>query len=410
MNNKIIDFELGASTSDNFSEVYADINKGINQNGKLIPSRNGDTREFLDWKTTIGNPYKRCVGLNNRDVNIFFLLAEAIWIFCGNKDVAFLNIFNERMVDYSDDGEFFHAPYGWRLRHYGQSSFPTDHGDIDPSRSNIDQIAVCLRMLEANPEDRRVVAGIWNPELDLATKSKDLPCNDLLMFKIRDDKLNITIENRSNDLHWGLVTNVFQFSFIAEMMSLCLGRELGQQVHNSNSLHIYTSNPINEILLRNETSSGLNNGLYSICEAKKIDFNFENETAILRLKEIDVCLNMIIKNLTMAFESNEISEQDLTYIKLKSPYLHYVFGLLYQYILYKNAPKIDLSRITASKAILSQTPKEYQNLDIFTLALNFFIKRIKDIETKEAILSELTTEVLDNPNLSKLLHKYIGNL
>jgi len=407
MNNKIIDFELGASISDNFSEVYADINKGINQRGKLTSSRNGDTREVMDWKTTIGNPYKRCVGLNNRDVNIFFLLAEAIWIFCGKKDVAFLNIFNERMGDYSDDGEFFHAPYGWRLRHYGQSS---TKGGIDPDFCNIDQIAECLRMLEANPEDRRIVASIWNPELDLNTQSKDLPCNDLIMFKIREDKLNITIQNRSNDLHWGLVTNVFQFSFIAEMMSLCLGRELGQQVHNSNSLHVYVSNPTNEILLRNESSSGLNNGLYSICEAKKIDFNFQNETAILRLKEVDVCLNLIIKNLALAYASNEIEEQDLTFIKLKSPYLHYVFGLLYQYILYKKAPKVDLSRVVACKAILSQTPPEFRNLDIFTLSLNFFIKRIKDGETKADIINELTHEVLDNPSLSKLLQKYIGSL
>ena len=69
--------------------------------------------------------------------------------------------------------------------------------------------------------------SIWNTDFDLGTQTKDIPCNDLVMLKIRNGKMVTTIQNRSNDLHLGLPTNVFQFSFLTEMMAGCLGIELG---------------------------------------------------------------------------------------------------------------------------------------------------------------------------------------
>ena len=79
-----------------------------------------------------------------------------------------------------------------------------------------------LRVLDENPNTRQAVISIWNPLLDLGVSTKDMPCNDMLMFKIRDKKLITTIQNRSNDLHLGLPTNIFQFSFMPELMSQCL--------------------------------------------------------------------------------------------------------------------------------------------------------------------------------------------
>ena len=80
-----------------FSKVYPAINKYVIENGQSEDSRYGPTKEVLNFKTTLKNPYARCVGTSNRDINIFFLLAEALWIFRGERDVDFLKKFNSKM-------------------------------------------------------------------------------------------------------------------------------------------------------------------------------------------------------------------------------------------------------------------------------------------------------------------------
>ena len=142
-----------------------------------------------------------------------------MWIALGRKDVAFLTLFNKKMSDFSDDEKTFHAPYGYRLRHFGirtEDSFVDDN--LNASKG-YDQVIDAIKIFTENPNSRQVVMSIWNPNFDLGYKTKDIPCNDMIMLKIRNGKLITTIQNRSNDLHWGLPTNIFQFSFLTELMA-----------------------------------------------------------------------------------------------------------------------------------------------------------------------------------------------
>jgi thymidylate synthase len=65
-------------------------------------------------------------------------------------------------------------------------------------------------------------------------------CNDLLMFKVRNNCLDMTVINRSNDLHWGVPTNLFQFSMIQDVLCYILNLNMGKYVHFTDSLHVYT--------------------------------------------------------------------------------------------------------------------------------------------------------------------------
>jgi thymidylate synthase len=378
-----------------FSETYPFINKYVIENGDSVESRNGDTREIIDFKTTLTNPYKRCVGNNSRDINIFFLLAEAIWIFRGEKDVEFLDIFNSNMKNYSDDGKTFHAPYGFRLRHHGVSSFdrtlptsPENNGHaVEQSNNGVDQILQTLKDLHKDSETRRAVMQIWNADLDLGTSSKDLPCNDMVFIKIRNGKLRTTISNRSNDLHWGLPTNVFQFSFLTEIMSNILGLELGTQTHNSQSLHIYNDNEIawkmyDEIQLTN----GNFEDLYSVFVPGKMDMCFDAESIEGRLSEVDYFLSMIIDSIKNNKRITETEEQTLCKF---SKYLHLVYDLLMLYVDYKGTERKDTDKWkTIDKlTILSNF---YPSLDIIALSVNFFATKVKD---KEIVSVNLTSPI-----------------
>lgn len=382
---------------ENFSGAYPFINKYMVENGDFVPSRNGDTKEILNFKTEITNPYKRCVGNNNRNINIYFLLAEALWIFRGKKDVEFLEIFNTKMTEYSDDGQVFHAPYGFRMRHYGVASNfnPRPFSEQQNHSENqlaqgTDQIIEALTMLKEDEESRRVVVSIWNPELDLNVKSKDLPCNDLLMFKIRGKKLHTTISNRSNDLHWGLPTNVFQFSFTSEVMSNILGIELGTQVHNSQSLHFYMDNDIAMKMYENMTIDNNNFvDLYSISSPAKIDMNFTGETVYLRMAEIDYFFDLIIDSVT---KNVRLSDSQKANLGEFSKFLLFTYELLFIYSDYKfnKLPKDDELKKNFYVHVRDSYP-DFSKSDIYALALNFFAARFKDknYSTKLGIIGNL---------------------
>ena len=81
-----------------FNQGYPEINKLVYLHGDKQESRVGLTTEILNFKTYISNPINRLVGGYKRNMNVFFLLAEAIWILNGRRDVEFLSIFNSRMT------------------------------------------------------------------------------------------------------------------------------------------------------------------------------------------------------------------------------------------------------------------------------------------------------------------------
>lgn len=336
--------DLNTGSCQCFRELYPSILRSMLMGESNVQkSRNGNTFEIMNFKTIIRNPLDRVVYGHGRGINIAFLIAEAMWIWVGKKDVKFLKIFNSRMSDYSDNGAVFHAPYGYRLRNWGVSSNDDSKG--------LDQIRQALKMLDLNKNDRRAVCSIWNPDLDLNTSSVDLPCNDMLMFKIRDGKLNITIQNRSNDLHWGLPTNVFQFSFIQEVMADILGVEMGTEVHNSDSLHIYTNNELSLKMLHsicrdNGRRIELIHNINKTCLGFGISELFNYEDSIdSKIEKVDEVFNYII-NLVSEF-NGEVKTLD--FYHQKQLYLHKKIDcdmsnnltkateLLLAYTLYKNS-------------------------------------------------------------------------
>lgn len=390
-NNSVFIPEMGVVKTETFAEVYPAINYYLFTQKNLEESRGGEVKEILDFKTQITNPYRRCVGGYKRDINIFFLLAEAMWIAMGRKDVDFLTLFNKRMADFSDDGKTFHAPYGYRLRHWGirtEDNFVKDN--LEASRG-YDQVIDAIKILSENPNSRQVVMEIWNPNFDLGYKTKDIPCNDIVMLKIRDGKLITTIGNRSNDLHWGLPTNIFQFSFLTELMSGALGIELGTQTHNSQSLHIYewnkTAKEMSDLYSERANGSKIPGNMYKDFGVRemKMDFNFEHEVAVNRFREIEYNLQIIIDNLIRISEGYEPIEAEIYHLSVFSTYLYNSYQLLKIYLEYKlkitvlkTTDEKDVARHTAISEIevLENNIENGDKWDIFVLAKNFFASRL----------------------------------
>lgn len=396
--NKVFIPEAGVIRVDTFSDLYPLVNFYIFTLKDYEESRDGRVKEMLDMKTTLLNPYRRCVGGCERNINIFFLLAEAMWIALGRKDVAFLTLFNKKISDFSDDGKTFHAPYGYRLRHFGirtEDSFVEDN--LNASKG-YDQVIDAIKIFTENPNSRQVVMSIWNPNFDLGYKTKDVPCNDMVMLKIRNGKLITTIQNRSNDLHWGLPTNIFQFSFLTELMAGALGVELGTQTHNSQSLHIYEWNDIaskmSETFAKERKGEGGILSMYDKAKAqeKRMDFNFSHEIPANRFREIEYNLSIVLNNLQRIAEGEKPNSDEIQQLANFSKYLFNSYHLLRIYLEYKHkmtslktVEEKDLARHTAISEIEVLEANMFDdegrggdgfNWDISMLAKNFFASRL----------------------------------
>lgn len=196
----------------------------LQQHGVPRTSRAGDTLEVPEpVATRYEFPTERVLFCPKRDANPFFHLHESLWILGGRDDVRSLVKYNKRMAEYSDDGKRFHGAYGARIAA---------------------QVPLLLDLLKRSPETRRALLTIWRQELDLNAESKDIPCNNIVWFKVRDGHLDMTVGNRSNDMLWGAYgANVVQFSFLQEYIAGRLGVQIGAYTQVSDSFHVYTTGP-----------------------------------------------------------------------------------------------------------------------------------------------------------------------
>lgn len=207
------------------------------------PSRDGEVRMFEEpVLITYNRPQEHVLFSPVRDANPFFHLHEVLWMLAGRNDVEYVKHFNSNIGFCSDDGETFWGCYGPRWR----------------SWFNSDQLTEVACELAHNPNGRRCVISMWDPLLDPSKAyngGKDVPCNTHIYLQVRNNMLDITVCNRSNDLVWGLLgANVVQFSILLEYMVGLINlirreRELispqeigvGKYHHFTTNLHYYVN-------------------------------------------------------------------------------------------------------------------------------------------------------------------------
>ena len=205
-----------------FSEIFWKL-KVLNL--KPEQTRNGPAIVYPELVTTVYKcPAERVLFHGGRDANPIFHLMESIWMLAGRNDVGFLQQFNKRMVEFSDDGKAFNAAYGHRWRkHFAH-----------------DQLDEVIKLLRRDPATRQAVVQIWD-NADLLKKTKDKACNTQIIFDVRQDRLNMTVFNRSNDIWWGAYgANAVHFSFLQEFVAAATGHRIGVYRQVSNNFHLYT--------------------------------------------------------------------------------------------------------------------------------------------------------------------------
>jgi hypothetical protein len=229
----------------------------VKEHGVNYESRGMLMREVPGPVMTIyRTPQRRVLFDPVRDANPFFHLMEAMWILAGSDHVHLPRYFLKSIVNYSDDGMTFHGAYGHRLRHY-RGELTYEGRFEEPYNADLDQLAKVVELLRDKPDTRQAVLSIWDPERDLGAATKDMPCNDMVMFNIRDGYLHMTVCNRSNDVILGAYgANAVQFSVLQEWVAAMVGADVGFYTQQSNSFHIYPDSPHWQNYLKGTIGSG----------------------------------------------------------------------------------------------------------------------------------------------------------
>jgi thymidylate synthase len=187
--------------------------------------------------------YNRFCNFPSRKLNIGYMIAELCWYIKGDRD-------NEMMEHYSSfwkkvknkEKPFYNSNYGHYIFNEGQFSY-------------------CFNMLKKDKDSRQACIIINRPSV-MMSETNDKLCTYSINFLIRNNKLNMHINMRSNDIIYGLsAADFFCFSVIQELLFILLKEkyndlEMGSFFHHADSFHIYENKfeIMNSIFENNENN------------------------------------------------------------------------------------------------------------------------------------------------------------
>lgn len=181
------------------------------------------TRECNDCVLTVREPSLDYIRFPyRRKLSIDYAKAELEWYWSGNNSCKAIGEHASMWLKLTDDGVTSNSAYGYILeKKYG-----------------FDQIQQIIRLLKDDPESRRAVLNISDPAID-RIHTKDMQCTIALQFLLRNNKLNISVYMRSNDVFFGLPYDYIYFISLQDYIARQLHCGIGTYTHHAGSMHMY---------------------------------------------------------------------------------------------------------------------------------------------------------------------------
>ena len=204
-------------------ELWRQIFLDVKKHGKVVAPRDKEIVEVENYHYELP-PYVRFCSLTPRELKLDYIRAETNWMLRGDPyDLTIgqhSNIWKNIVVDGRLNSNYGYAWY---------------------TKFGFDFI---VKQLIADKDSRRASTVILEREhLDL--RQKDVPCTAYVNFRIREDKLNMSVHMRSQDAVYGMGNDAPAFSFLQEMVFVTLRDsqypelQMGSYHHTSDSFHVY---------------------------------------------------------------------------------------------------------------------------------------------------------------------------
>lgn len=218
---------LAIPTYPTFQDAYTAVLRHVGEEYEHENAPRGNrSRECLNVSFRLADPRERVTYLPARKVNIVFHWAEALWYVWARNDLDMIAYYAPQIRAYSGDGQTLAGSA------YGRRLFKPLGGELPSAWTLIQQV------IGEDPESKRGVATFFRPEELAIEDNLDVACVIAVQFLQREHRLHAITYMRANDAVQGLLSDVFSFTLIQELMARQLDLELGTYAHHVGSMHI----------------------------------------------------------------------------------------------------------------------------------------------------------------------------
>lgn len=229
-----------------FSGVYEkSLHELLNNPEYETEPRGLKIKENINTTLIIEDP-TQCLYENSRRGSQYkYIAAELLYYFTGRNDLAFIEKY---------------APF-WRQIANPDGTVNSSYGNLlftSKNEHGYSQWSWALRSLVSDKDTRQALMTFNRPSYQY-NNNKDFICTLNGIFNIRDNKLNLTINMRSNDAILGTATDIAFFCILQQQALKLLKPhypelEMGTYTHIANSYHIYERhfNLVDEMLTVND--------------------------------------------------------------------------------------------------------------------------------------------------------------
>ena len=185
----------------------------------------GNTKALFDVGFYILNPIENAIHAKYRKWNKKYAEAEWQWYLSGDPNVSKLEELYGKVPEIwchmTDSKGEVRSNYGWQWQRN-------------------DQIDYVVAKLKNCKDTRHAAISIYDAK-EWQTYQKDTPCTYAVQFTILNNRLNMSVVMRSNDLWYGFCNDQYQFSMLQKMIAERLNIEIGTYYHFAHNLHLYNN-------------------------------------------------------------------------------------------------------------------------------------------------------------------------
>ena len=202
----------------------------LKRKGSNVSSRGSNQREMLFQNICITDPTALTIAPPIRKFRPTYAIAEWLWYLSRDRKVKNIGKFADVWNQIQD-------AKGECESNYGEYMFELQHNSHRP------QWEWAMQELLGDRDTRRATISINQPYHKWKNK-KDYTCTQYIHFFIRDNKLHLGVNMRSNDAVFGFCNDVWTFCMFQQLMlndlnALGANVELGSYYHQAGSYHVY---------------------------------------------------------------------------------------------------------------------------------------------------------------------------
>jgi thymidylate synthase len=196
----------------------------------VVGPRDQLTHEITNCILHIENPEYNLFQNQYRSSKLKYISAEILWYLSGQRAINFIGKYSSMWSKLIDG-------YGNVNSAYGNLIFKQQN------KSKISQYYWVIHSLMRDKDSRQAIMHFNLPDHQ-TFRNKDFVCTLNAIFQIRQNRLHMTVDMRSNDVIYGLLNDFAFFSLLQQHVLLSLRTvypdlQLGSYTHVAHSMHLY---------------------------------------------------------------------------------------------------------------------------------------------------------------------------